>query len=428
MKKKLLVLNVAGLGKETADQLAVADKLSFQPATPPFPAVTCTAQATFRTGLNASGHGMIANGFYDRTLRKAFFWEQSSAVVEGRRIWQCFREAGNKVGILFWQQSLGEEADIVLSPAPIHKHHGGMIMDCYSLPRNLYPRLLSKLGKFKLRHYWGPAASPKVGDWIATATGNVMENDGPELLLSYLPTLDYDMQRNGPDPVNNKRSFDAVSSQLNNLVATAESAGYDWVIWGDYCITKSARSGAIFPNRLLAEEGLLKTRTVGGRVYPDLYASRAFAMVDHAVAHVYVRDAADIDPVASLLRSAPGISSVLMKTEKKDAGIAHPRSGEMVLVAGMGAWFAYPWWKEKQKAPDFASHVDIHNKPGFDPCELNFQWLPPGVSTNTAGIRGTHGRPDKPVAWSSSISFDKQPGTLRELSVCTGKHLERMIS
>ena len=36
------------------------------------------------------------------------------------------------------------------------------------------------------------------------------------------------------------------------------------------------------------------------------------------------------------------------------------------------SWFAYPYWLDDRLAPDFARTVDIHRKPGYDPCELFF--------------------------------------------------------
>ena len=102
--------------------------LEFRSAASAFPAVTCTAQATFRTAAEPRAHGMTSNGFYSRALMKPAFWEQSAALVQGPRIWDGARARGETVGMYFWQQSLGEQVDSVVSPAPIHKHGGGMIM------------------------------------------------------------------------------------------------------------------------------------------------------------------------------------------------------------------------------------------------------------------------------------------------------------
>ena len=52
-----------------------------------------------------------------------------------------------------------------------------------------------------------------------------------------------------------------------------------------------------------------------------------------------------------------------------ELGVALER---LVLVAEPDAWFAYPFWLDDRHAPDYARTVDIHRKPGYDPCELFF--------------------------------------------------------
>ena len=199
--EKLLVVQVAALGYDLLKRRCGGTQwlgLTFAPIDGGIPGVTCSAQASFRTASDASVHGMISNGLYSRDLGRAMFWEQSAGLVEGERIWKEFRDRGGKVAMLFWQQSMGESADIIVTPAPIHKHHGGMIQDCYTKPAGLYQKLCDQAGgPFKLRHYWGPLASVKAGDWIADSTLAVCEDRelAPDLCLTYLPTLDYDPQR-----------------------------------------------------------------------------------------------------------------------------------------------------------------------------------------------------------------------------------------
>jgi predicted AlkP superfamily pyrophosphatase or phosphodiesterase len=245
MGKKLLVVSVAALSKKI--QLKNLDFHFMQSV---FPALTCTAQASFRTAGLPSQHGMVANGFFHRNLKKALFWEQSSTLVQGSRIWENFQERGKRVAILFWQQSLGENADILISPAPIHKHHGGMIETCYSKPDGLYEEICRQVGRpFKLRHYWGPLASWKVGQWIVEATLALLSDVelGPDLCLTYLPTLDYDLQRKNPeDNQSCSKALNAVERQLSTLVDGAISKGYDIVVFGDYRVAPV--SEAVFPN------------------------------------------------------------------------------------------------------------------------------------------------------------------------------------
>ena len=387
MGTKLLVISVAALDKDLN-----CNGIRFKPMDSILPAVTCSVQASFRTGLMPSEHGMISNGVFSRPLRKAMFWEQSSALVSGRRIWQGPHERGAKVAILFWQQSLGEQADMIISPAPIHKHHGGMIQDCYSQPRHLYPYLKSKLGAFKLRNYWGPMAGPGGGRWIAKATAEILRNGdfAPDICLTYLPMLDYPLQRHDPtgDKANSARL--EFARDLEELTAAAQEAGYSVLIYGDYSIEPV--TSAVRPNFALARAGLMKTRNVQGMLYPDIFSSRAFAMVDHQVAHVYVADHKDIPQVVEVLADLEGVEDVLPPDRHKEVHLNHPNSGEVIVTARSGWWFAYSWWAHPKEAPDYARHIDIHNKPGYDPCELFWGWPPGSVSLDSSRIRGSHGR------------------------------------
>lgn len=408
-KRKLLIVQAAALGWNFAKQHLAPDWQgpAFRETQSVFPALTCPVQASFRTAAPPARHGMIANGLYHRALSRPLFWEQSTRQVEGPRLWDSFRLAGRHIALLFWQQSLGESADLLLSPAPIHKHHGGMIMDCYSRPASLYDDVRAQLGRpFRLARYWGPLASHHSSDWIAEATGAVLSapKNAPDLCLTYLPVLDYDLQRFGPDHRRAARAARRLHGELRALIRAAEARDYHWLIYGDYAMAPVTRP-PLFPNRLLADMGLMSVRDVRGRSYPDLYASRAFAVADHEIAHVYIPQAADIPAVRNVLEHQEGIECVMTREEYRSLRMDHPNAGELLLIAGDGTWFAYPWWHENERPPEFAGHVDIHNKPGYDPCELFFGCRPGRISRHTARVRGTHGKtgPDRTVAWSSSF-------------------------
>lgn len=422
---RLLVIEVAGLGWNLVERYGVPASgigLDLAPLAPCFPAVTCTAQATFRTATPAARHGIVCNGRFDRRTCKTDFWNQSARLVEGKRIWADGRDAGLRVGLLFWQQSLGEDADLLLSPAPIHRHHGGMIQDCYGQPPGLYAQLYADLGRrFDLRHYWGPLASGRSTSWIVDATCAVMTSgvSAPELLLTYLPHLDYVLQRYGPAGERQVQpAWRETGAALARLVAAARQAGYEVLLWGDYAITPAEQ--VIYPNRRLREAGLFQVRAVGRRTYPDLYASRAVAMVDHQVAHVYLRDPADLTAVRACFDSVTGVE----RAGEPEADLAHPEAGDLVLTAGPGAWFAYPWWDDPREAPDYASHVDIHSKIGFDPCELFWGWPPPAVSQDARRVRGTHGRADAPACAAASTEALRGAASLVTLAECVRSFLE----
>ncbi len=416
---KILIIQIAGLGYDFAqangfDQIHGCDAQKLKPQ---FPALTCAAQATLRTALPPSGHGIIANGFMEQKLRKVMFWEQSSALVDGARIWNRFRERGGTVGMTFFQQSLGEDVDQVLSPSPIHKHGGGMIMDCSSRPESLYAALTQYAGgRFKLHRYWGPLASTASSRWITEAMAGLLGSaDAPDVLFTYLPCLDYDLQRYGTEHKKSRKALKELQLQLSLLFKTAIDNGYAVVAFGDYAIT-NVSEGVIYPNRVLKKEGLLKTRKIKKMHYPDLHNSRVFAVVDHQVALLTCFDISAMEKTAELMRSLQGVDEVMNAERQSEMQVKHPRGCDLLLTAKPGYWFAYPWWNYTEEAPDYAGHVDIHNKPGYDPCELFFSPAKLQISQNTGKIKGTHGLTGPGLESALFTTLNINPETLLELA------------
>ena len=420
--KKLLVIDIAAFGWNLVSHLP-----EFRPAQAVWPALTCTAQASFRTAATPGAHGIVANGLFFKDLTKVLFWEQSATLCAGPRIWDGFRARGGTVGLMFWQQSMGENVDLIATPAPIHKHSGGMIQSCYTQPAALEQRLNEAIGRpFNLMNYWGPLANHKSSDWIVDAVVATMglPDLAPDVLFAYIPHLDYDLQRHGPAGAKAAKSLDVLLGYLTRLKAACADFGCDWIFVGDYAI-EPVKRGAVFPNRALREAGLFKVRDIRRMAYTDFFTSPAFAVVDHQIAHVFCRDAQATAAARACLQAVPGVAEVLDRDAQAARGIAHARSGDLVLVAEDGAWFAYPWF-EKKEAPDYASHVDIHNKPGYDPCELFFGWPPGSVSFDTTKIHGAHGNVGSgfEIAWSSSLAFDTPPETFLDLARATQRWMD----
>ncbi len=400
---KHLIISVAGLGWHDAQGNwgGKLGDLTFKPADSVFPAVTCTAQASFRTASAAKDHGMICNGIFHKELQKILFWEQSANIVHGKRIWEDARSKWQKVAMLFWQQSLGESADVILSPAPIHKHNGGMLMSNYSKPLSLEKELKDKLGTFPLYRYWGPLAGCQIGNKIVSHVEETVLTTDPDIVFTYLPTLDYDLQRYGPNDERCAKSFKLLAKQLKKLTALAEKYNSSITVFGDYAISPVTKP-PILPNRLLRKQGFLNVRTIKDKAYPDFYASKAFAMVDHEIAHLYVRDKDDIPTLIDLFTATGEYEEIIPKAPHLEW--AHKGAGELLLIAKKGSWCAYPWWEDPREAPDYATHVDIHNKPGFDPAELFFGKLfPLETCQDLSRVKGTHGNKCK-IAYASTIA------------------------
>lgn len=336
------------------------------------PAVTCSVQSTFLTGLPPAGHGIVGNGWYSRELGEVLFWRQHNGLVRGEKVWESARRVrpGYTAANICWWFAMGASTDLAVTPRPVYHADGRKSPDCYTRPPALHDRLTAELGPFPLFHYWGPTASLASTRWIVDAVQRVLSEYRPDLLLVYVPHLDYDLQRYGPGSAPARAAAADVDAAVAPLLARADAGDIDLVALSEYGITGVHRP--VHLNRALRGEGLLEVYTQAGMEYLDPAASRAFAVADHQVAHVYVADAADRMKVRAVLQSLPGVDEVLDKPAQRRYGLAHARAGDLVAVAEPDAWFTYYYWEDDQRAPDFARGVEIHRKPGYDPAELFF--------------------------------------------------------
>jgi predicted AlkP superfamily pyrophosphatase or phosphodiesterase len=372
--RQTLVLDVVGLTPKLlphAPQLsALAAKGAVRPLATITPAVTCSVQSTFTTGLMPSGHGCVGNGWYFRDLSEVWLWRQSNRLVDGEKIWEAAkrRDPSFTSAKLFWWYNMYAAVDLAVTPRPQYPADGRKLPDVYSEPPELGVELQQKLGTFPLFQFWGPRADITCTDWIARASLQVFETRRPTLTLVYLPHLDYDLQRFGPDDPRSLRQVRAVDDACAPLLAAAERAGAAVVVLSEYGITPV--TGPVHINRALREAGLLRVREERMGEQLDAGASEAFAVADHQVAHVYVRRAERVAEVARLVRELPGVEAAWTGMDRRRHGLDHPRAGEIVAVTSADRWFTYYFWLDDDKAPDYARTVDIHRKPGYDPVEL----------------------------------------------------------
>lgn len=410
-----IVLDIVGLEVEHLESGLVpniarlAEAGEYAKMEPVFPAVTCTVQASLLSGKYPSEHGIVANGLYDRDTHSVSFWEQPSSLVRAERVWdrrrpspQQQRYGQTMVGagptaVLFWQNTMYARADIVVTPRPIHLDDG-MVMWCYSKPVGYYEELKERFGEFDLASYWGPLASPKSSEWIANAAEYTLEKKRPGQLFVYIPHVDYSAQRFGRSDARVRDDLKKADEIVGRLVQKTKELGIDdktqFVIVSEYSFNDV--DGAVPLNLALRDAGLLATRDIQGKEYLDLEFSKAFAMVDHQVAHIFVQDTSFEPEARRVLEATPGVDRVLGREEKRMLKIDHERSGELVAVAERSKWFSYYWWYgggESSKAPSFARKVDIHRKPGYDPVELFFDPKTRSIPLDASLVKGSHGRP-----------------------------------
>ncbi len=335
-----------------------------------FPAVTCSSQAAMLTGEPPSRNGVVANGWYFKDLSEVGFWKQSNRLVEGGKVFEALKREnpGFTCAKLFWWYNMYADVAWSATPRPQYPADGRKIFDIYTEPLSLRNDLVGALGEFPFFSFWGPGSGIASSEWIAACAKRVFAEKSPTLSLVYLPHLDYDLQRFGPDDARIPAQLAAIDRVAGDLIGFYRERGARVLVVSEYGISKVSR--CVHPNRVLREAGFLEVRPSLTWEMLDAGASRAFAVADHQIAHVYVKDKARVGEVAALFEKLPGQRRVLAGDAIREAGLDHPRSGDVILMAEPDTWYSYYYWLDDAKAPDFARCVDIHRKPGYDPVEL----------------------------------------------------------
>jgi len=432
--KRTALLNVVGL---TAPLLERMPKLRgfalhgrVSSITPTFPAVTCTAQSTYLTGLEPAQHGIVGNGWYNRELAEVHFWKQSNRLVHGPRLWEVLREIspGFTCANLFWWYNMYSTVDYSITPRPMYPADGRKIFDIYTAPFSIRTEIKKDLGEFPFRNFWGPAAGIESSRWIADSAKWIEERYRPDLSLIYLPHLDYNLQKLGPTDPAIASDLEQLDRLVDDLIAFLKGRDIKVAIVSEYGITEVDRP--IHLNRVFREQGWIAIKDELGLEMIDCGASKVFAVADHQVAHIYVNDHTLISRAREIVAQQPGVALVLDQF--------HPRAGEFVAVADEQSWFTYYYWLDDSVAPDFARTVDIHRKIGYDPVELfidpaikfpaprvasfllkkklGLRGLLSVIPLDAKLVRGSHGRKpeqakDRPVL----IVEDEIEGIAREL-------------
>lgn len=369
---RTVVLNVVGLTRSLlCEQTPNLNGLAANSAEieETIPAVTCPVQATYITGRPPSEHGIVGNGWYFRSLSEVMFWKQSNRLVQGEKIWNEARRRDSSFTCANtgWWFNMATDVDYAVTPRPIYCADGRKIPDCCTIPPGLRGEFTKRFGRFPLFQFWGPATSIASSEWLGKAAMAIEEDFRPTLHLIYLPHLDYILQRVGPSG-DIRKDLSEIDGLCGKLLDFFRNRGCRVIVLSEYGMTDVGRP--IHPNRVLRALGLLALKEDLGREYLDPGLSRAFAVSDHQIAHIYVNDKSCTPVIKECFERIPGIDVVLDEDGKRAFRLDHPRSGDLALIAEKDAWFTYYYWEDDSRAPDFARTVNIHAKPGYDPCEL----------------------------------------------------------
>lgn len=367
MSDRVILLVLAGLRRRDLDAmprlralLAPGDEAVLAPS---FPCLGGPVQAGLLTGVTPDRHGIVADSRFDRSLRTI---ERNLALF-----------------------SHLEQPPI----AEILRQHD--------------PQLASSIIGFQSPV--GRGAAPR--DNLKAAIDALRHS--PDFLYLYLADLADVAQRCGPDSHELQTALSDVDDMLGELIASVEEAsgapGPLWLVTGGF--TVSPIESVFLPNRVLYETGWLELCDGDAGPIADLNRSRAFALVDRQVSHVFVADGqpATIAQVAKLFRSQDEIDETLDGEERRRFDLEHRNSGDVILISAPDSWQAYPWWSEPEVAPAWARRTGAAHKLGADPLELFSR--EGQVPLDLQLIQGSHGAPARDER-QRSVILSSEPGVL----------------
>ena len=425
---KTVVIDIVGLsssliGERTPFLKKYCESKKLQTIQPMLPAVTTSVQSTYVTGKWPSEHGIVGNGWYDRMDCEIKFWKQSNKLVLGEKIWDRAKQQDTSftASKMFWWYNMYSTADFSVTPRPNYLADGRKTPDCYSHPADLRDYLQKELGQFPLFQFWGPGASIVSTKWIADASMLTDDKYDPTLTLIYLPHLDYCLQKFGQDFSKISKDLNEIDAVVEGLVDFYNKKGARIILLSEYGITNVHQP--VHLNRVLRQHDLLGIRIERGLELLDAGASKAFAVADHQVAHIYINDASVTNKLRKIIEEVPGVELVLDKQAQKQYNINHERAGDLVVMAGEKSWFTYYFWMDDALAPDFARVVDIHKKPGYDPVEMfmtskgraaykllrkkaGLRYVMDVIPLDATLIKGSHGRLEKNTSFHPVLITD----------------------
>lgn len=420
MMQKTVVIDVVGLSESIISEhtpflKSFINKNHLSKIKPVLPAVTTTSQSCYVTGKYPSSHGIVGNGWYDRIDSEVKFWKQSNHLVGSTKIWDEGKKKDSTFTCakMFWWYNMYSSADYSVTPRPQYHADGVKAPDCYSNPPELRDELQAALGTFPLFNFWGPNANIKSTQWIADASIWVDKKYNPTLNLIYLPHLDYCLQKFGVDFNKISKELSEIDRVLQQLIEHFQATNANIILLSEYGINNV--SEPIHLNRILRKHDCIAIREEQGLELLDAGASKAFAVSDHQIAHIYVKNPGDKKEVKKILEAIPGVAQVLDSQEIEAHHLTHERTGDFVLIADTDKWFTYYYWLDDAKAPDFARCVEIFKKPGYDPVEMfmdpknpliklragyklarkltGFRYLMDVIPLDATLVKGSHGSP-----------------------------------
>ncbi len=207
--------------------------------TPSFPSVTFPNHYTLVTGLYPESHGVVGNTFWDEKLQEEFFYTHSNALQpkwwSGEPIWVTAENQGIRSAIHMWP---GSEAHIMnVEPTFLDKYNGKE-----PLP-NKVTRVLGLLDK--------PGLEDKTVD---------VNDMRPQLIAAYVPNVDSDGHKYGPNSTEIRTTISDVDSMLNDVFIGIEARNLTHIV--NVVVVSDHGMATTDVSRLIQLEDLVDTNLI----------------------------------------------------------------------------------------------------------------------------------------------------------------------
>jgi predicted AlkP superfamily pyrophosphatase or phosphodiesterase len=180
----------------------IAEGVSPQYMLPSFPSVTFPNHFTLVTGLYPESHGIVSNTFWDPALKENFHYTNQSISMQPKwwnaePLWMTAERHGLRTGIHMWP---GSEAHIGgVDPTYLDKYNGSE-----ELPRKV-DRILELL------------------DLPGAEEESVIVPERPQFIAAYVPDVDADGHKFGPNSTEIRNTISQVDSMLAELMSGLRS-------------------------------------------------------------------------------------------------------------------------------------------------------------------------------------------------------------
>lgn len=219
---------------------------------PSFPSVTFPNHYTLATGLYPESHGVVGNTFWDPDMQAEFYYTDPSRSLDakwwdGEPFWVTAENQGIRSAVHMWP---GSEAHIQgVEPTFLDKFNGKEILD------NKVSRILEFLDK------------PGMEDETAK-----VEDMRPQLIAAYVPNVDADGHRYGPNSTEIRVTIQAADAMMDQLFLGLEQRNLTGIV--NVIVVSDHGMATTDTTRLLQLEDLVDTSKIAHTDGWPLYGLR----------------------------------------------------------------------------------------------------------------------------------------------------------